>query len=358
MLKKLIPALLAAVLLLTAVPFVACGASDTQVDVYEGGQKVRSVIFIVGVKQYFVNGQTPGVQMDAAPYIDQGRTFVPIRYLAYGLGVAENDVGWEEKARKVTLKLGNNSAELVVGSKIMKANGQARTMDVAPQLKSGRTYLPARYVAEGLGYQVDWDPEDRLVICWPAGEQKPVGDMGAVKEYMGAQLKPKPQPAENAGLPENAVQVTSLDQLKAPVVHIDSWYMNYEKVYQAEVTTADFPVVCDALGYVYKLEIDRSKFIQYDQPAVKVTVDNEQTPTLVIIANGGKDVRYRQVDTHERTADGKYVLNFWANRLYEKLDGDPLLRPEDVEWFGLSTAGLNRDGQSLVLWIKNPYKSN
>ncbi|MGB9886830.1 MAG: copper amine oxidase N-terminal domain-containing protein [Moorellales bacterium] len=165
------------------IPAAAFG-QQTQVDVYESGQKVKSVVFVVGLKEYFVNGQTPGIKMDAAPYIDQGRTFVPIRYLAYGLGVAEKNVGWEEKARKVTLKLEDRTAELVVGSKTMKAGGQPKAMDVAPQLKTGRAFLPARWVAEALGYQVEWIPDGELVVCWPKGEPRPEADIEAVKKAL------------------------------------------------------------------------------------------------------------------------------------------------------------------------------
>lgn len=180
--KKLISVLLATVMLLM-VPFVACGASDTQVDVYEDGELVKSVVFVIGVKQYFVNGQTPGVSMDVAPYIDSGRTFVPVRYLGYALGIKEEDVDWDGTAQKASLKKGDRTVELVVGRKQVTVNGAAKAIDVAPQLKSGRTFLPARYVAEGLGYQVKWDAETQAVICWPEGEPEP--DITAVLREIG-----------------------------------------------------------------------------------------------------------------------------------------------------------------------------
>jgi hypothetical protein len=36
-------------------------------------------------------------------------------------------------------------------------------MDVAPMIRDGRTYLPARYVAEAFGCTVTWDPVGRTV---------------------------------------------------------------------------------------------------------------------------------------------------------------------------------------------------
>ncbi|MGB9860581.1 MAG: stalk domain-containing protein, partial [Moorellaceae bacterium] len=90
---------------LGTIPGVVLG-EQAQVDIYENQQLVKSVIFIVGVNQYFINGQTPGVQMDVAPYLDNDRTFVPVRYLGYALGVREQDVTWSDAEQKAGLRRG------------------------------------------------------------------------------------------------------------------------------------------------------------------------------------------------------------------------------------------------------------
>lgn len=160
-------------------------AQETRVEIHEGGQ-VRSVIFVVDRAEYFINGQVPGIKMDAKPFIQSGRTFVPIRYLAYGLGVPEKDVSWDQKAQQVTLKRQGVEAKFTVGKKAVLINGQIVPIDVSPILKKeeGRTYLPARYVAEALKYWVDWYPDDRLVVCWPWDEVKPESDVAVVRQYV------------------------------------------------------------------------------------------------------------------------------------------------------------------------------
>jgi hypothetical protein len=194
--------------------------------------------------------------MDAKPFIEEktGRTFVPIRYLAYGLGVAEKDVGWDAAKRQVSLRRGDVQALLTVGSKTLYRNGKATVMDTAPQIPKGegRTYLPARWVAEALGYQVEWSPDDRLVICWPAGQPRPDQDIVKVKEYVAEK-----DTAASAGIPANAVPIASLDQLKTRVPHQDLADLSKHKVYQVEVTAADLPQPCDELGNVYRVEVDR-----------------------------------------------------------------------------------------------------
>lgn len=126
----------------------------------------RTVRFEVGRKQYMVTvgGQRQTQATDAVPFIENGRTYVPVRYLAYALGIPESGVNWDGKSRTVTLLLNGAGVKLVVGSPLICINGACRQMDVVPVLRQGRTYLPARYVAESFGFRVDWDKAAQAVI--------------------------------------------------------------------------------------------------------------------------------------------------------------------------------------------------
>ncbi|MGS0763257.1 copper amine oxidase N-terminal domain-containing protein [Syntrophomonas curvata] len=128
----------------------------------EGTAGAAAGQFKIGSNIYQVNGVSK--VMDVAPYIKGDRTYVPVRYLGYGLGVAEADVVWDEATQKVTLTKGDNVVEMTIGSTTITVNGEAQTMDVAPEIASDRTMLPARYVAEGLGYHVGWDPGSQTVL--------------------------------------------------------------------------------------------------------------------------------------------------------------------------------------------------
>jgi hypothetical protein len=81
---------------------------------------------------------------------------VPVRYLGYALGVKENDVQWDNKLQKATLTLPSYRVAMAIGSPAIEDNGELKIIDVSPELKQNRTFLPARYVAEGLGYTVKW----------------------------------------------------------------------------------------------------------------------------------------------------------------------------------------------------------
>jgi hypothetical protein len=125
---------------------------------------IDSAEFVIGMNQYFVNNQTPGINMDAAPYIDSGRTLVPVRYLADALGAT---TVWDGDTQEVAVSNSVYAITMTIGSTTLTVNGQAQTMDAAPVINDGRTFLPARYVAEALGYDVDWDATNQIVVIYP-----------------------------------------------------------------------------------------------------------------------------------------------------------------------------------------------
>ena len=131
----------------------APGVTTTSLPV---GQKPIS--FTVGRNSYTAGGQS--FAMDAPPFIANGRLLVPVRYLANALG-ARTD--WDADTRTVAVSTSASNIRIVIGSTALTVNGQAQAMDQAPVIKDGRTYLPARYVAEALGYDVSWDASSRTV---------------------------------------------------------------------------------------------------------------------------------------------------------------------------------------------------
>ena len=145
------------------------------------------VTFVIGQPTYWVNDQA--FSMDAVPFLSSGRSFVPLRYLAYALNVAPENISWDGATGTVTLKttidsayfeirLGVHNRYLSVIKRVQSGEAQVVTsvtlpMDVAPLLLEGRVYLPARYVAETLGYKVSWEEEGQKVIITASQEVTP-----------------------------------------------------------------------------------------------------------------------------------------------------------------------------------------
>lgn len=61
----------------------------------------RSAVFLVGGMRYRVGPEL--LEMDAAPFVDSGRTFVPVQYLTYALGAPEEGVRWDTVSQTITL---------------------------------------------------------------------------------------------------------------------------------------------------------------------------------------------------------------------------------------------------------------
>ncbi len=118
-------------------------------------------MFMIGSNFYNIGGQMK--MMDAAPYIKSGRTYVPVRYLAYTCGLSDSDIAWDEATQTVTLTKGDKVVKLVIGSTNINVDGTDTAMDVAPEISNGRTMLPARYVAEAFGATVTWNAATKAV---------------------------------------------------------------------------------------------------------------------------------------------------------------------------------------------------
>ncbi|MFZ5633587.1 MAG: stalk domain-containing protein [Bacillota bacterium] len=118
--------------------------------------------FTIGQTTYKMNGYT--YTMDIAPYIKDGRTYLPLRYVAQALGVADANILWDGAAKRATLIKGNTIVQLTVGSNIMMVNGMPIAMDVEPEITIDRTMLPIRYVAEVFGASVVWDDSTQEAV--------------------------------------------------------------------------------------------------------------------------------------------------------------------------------------------------
>ncbi|MTI84383.1 MAG: copper amine oxidase N-terminal domain-containing protein [Firmicutes bacterium] len=118
----------------------------------------KVVKFTLDKNQYMVGGETK--QMDTAPMVHEGRTYLPVRYLALSLGVPNQGIKWE--APYITLSKGETTVKLNVKETSMEVNGVAKESD-KPLLQEGRTLLPARGIAEAFGYSISWDGETKTM---------------------------------------------------------------------------------------------------------------------------------------------------------------------------------------------------
>jgi len=98
---------------------------------------------------------------EIAPIVQNGRTLVPVRFIAEKFGA---DVGWDDATQTVTVKKGNKTITLQIGSDQMQVGENVVTLDVPAQTVGGRTLIPLRAMVEAMDKAVFWDDRGLIVI--------------------------------------------------------------------------------------------------------------------------------------------------------------------------------------------------
>lgn len=100
------------------------------------------------------------------PIIINSRTLVPLRKLLVGLGVPDNNenIQWIGDTREVKVVYNGTTINLAIDSTKGYINGKEYSLDSAPVIHRDRTYLPARFVGEALGYTISWDQYTPAVL--------------------------------------------------------------------------------------------------------------------------------------------------------------------------------------------------
>ena len=89
--------------------------------------------------------------MDVQPQLRDGRTYVPIQVVSKFLGA---NITWQNP--NVLIGYGDTSLTLTLGSKTAVKNDTELTLDAAPYAKNGRTMVPIRFIAEAFGCKVGY----------------------------------------------------------------------------------------------------------------------------------------------------------------------------------------------------------
>lgn len=140
--KTFLPLLMLLTLLL--IPNWAAAASQAQ-----GEERVHLMI----------DGQS--ISAEVPPLIKNGRTLVPVRVIAEGLGAT---VGWNQDTRTATITQEGSKLVLQVDNPNATLNGKQVKLDAPPLMYHQRMLLPLRFVGEAFGTSIGWDSQSRTVL--------------------------------------------------------------------------------------------------------------------------------------------------------------------------------------------------
>jgi hypothetical protein len=122
----------------------------------------KPLTMFIGSTNYMVGG-APAIT-DAAPFIQNGRTFVAVRPIGDALGATIN---WDAATQTVTLTKPGEVVTIVIGASTIKIDRAGVVTeyptDAPAQIKDGRTYLPFRAIGEAMGYEVNFDAATQAV---------------------------------------------------------------------------------------------------------------------------------------------------------------------------------------------------
>ncbi|SDX99744.1 copper amine oxidase N-terminal domain-containing protein [Paenibacillus sp. CF384] len=113
--------------------------------------------------------------MDTAPFMWEGSTYVPLRFLAEGIGAK---VTWDPASQTIWVNDGTNTLTFWVGKDTMEVNGMKKEIGAPVVLRDGRTQLPLRFITELLGWDVQWNKADWSIILSKAIAKDMDMDMG------------------------------------------------------------------------------------------------------------------------------------------------------------------------------------
>ena len=99
--------------------------------------------------------------INIAPIIKDGRTLVPLRFIAEKFGAV---VEWDAADSKIAIKSKNKNIKFVLNDNKYTVNGQEANVDVPAQLINDRTYLPLRTVTEALNKKLLWDHKGIIIL--------------------------------------------------------------------------------------------------------------------------------------------------------------------------------------------------
>ncbi len=153
---------------------VISGASNSEPEYTEERENARDerkkdvIALKINESMAYTFGKTASIDPDnskVVPYIKNNRTLVPLRFVSETLGAT---VSWEEGWNYCYVVKGDTKIKITFNSADIEVNGEVTTYEAPVEVVEDRTMVPIRFISEELGYDVQWNQANQLVIITPA----------------------------------------------------------------------------------------------------------------------------------------------------------------------------------------------
>ncbi|MDO5061744.1 MAG: copper amine oxidase N-terminal domain-containing protein [Peptostreptococcaceae bacterium] len=115
-------------------------------------------VFAINNKTYTVNGQMRTLQ--TAPYINNGRTMLPVRAVGESLGL---QASWDNATKTATFMNDSKTAIVKIGQSTISVNNTPLPLTVPAEIKDGSTMIELRSLASAFGVNIHWDAATKTV---------------------------------------------------------------------------------------------------------------------------------------------------------------------------------------------------
>ncbi len=113
----------------------------------------------IGLPHAFIDDKQ--VMLDAAPYISEGSSMVPLRFIGEAF---DAEIEWQNIGRgRILIKLKDLLIRLDIGENTAYINHNPVPLTVPPEIKNNRTFVPIRFISEGFGATVEWDGANNMI---------------------------------------------------------------------------------------------------------------------------------------------------------------------------------------------------
>jgi len=204
----------------------------------------NSVVLFLGSPKAYVNNKFTKIDdsnSSVKPINVQGRTLVPVRFIAENFGAS---VSWNPDTLTASISDSNTSIEITLGKKDLTVNGSLVSMDTAAISMGGRTFVPLRAVTEALGKELFWHNSGLIIVSNVKNIIDPIQNKTMLNEIIGSFAEPivyeKREVSISTG--EKTVQVITVNP-KSPNI---SFEVNIP--YGKLNTTKDFKTMVEDKG--------------------------------------------------------------------------------------------------------------
>ncbi|MDO5095263.1 MAG: copper amine oxidase N-terminal domain-containing protein [Peptostreptococcaceae bacterium] len=116
-------------------------------------------IFTIGNKSYTAAGQQK--TLHTAPYINNGRTMLPVRAVGESLGLTAS---WDNTTKTATFQNAEKVAVVKIGQSTMTVNNTPVPLSAPAEIKDGSTMIELRSLATAFGVNIEWQAATKTVV--------------------------------------------------------------------------------------------------------------------------------------------------------------------------------------------------